>query len=127
MNDSNVTFRILGLTLDGEFNATRTWDGQYRLGQLIRGVIVERIHPDTIPFKVNGSSLIPTFGIGDEGTESSPLTLEPGQNATLSYSGVIALQPDTGPAIVVTPMDGYNYTLRLVGEGMQTFSVTATG
>ena len=126
MNNGNVTFRILGLTLNGVFNATRTWDGQYRLGQLIRGVIVERIHPDTIPFKVNGSSLIPTFGIGNEGTESSPLTLEPGQNATLSYSGVIALQPDTGPAIVVTPMGGYNYTLRLVGEGLQTFSVTAT-
>ena len=124
MNDGNVTFRILGLTLNGEFNATRTWEGQYR------EVIVERIHPDTIPFKVNGSSLIPTFGINDEDVESSPLTLAPGQNATLSFNGVIALQPDIiikGPAIVVTPMSGYNYTVRLMGQGFQTFTVTATG
>ncbi len=64
--------------------------------------IVERIHPDTIPFKVNGSSLIPLFGDKrtiehddeHEDMELSSLTLQPGQNVTLSFSGVIALQPE---------------------------------
>jgi len=122
MNEGNVTFRVFGLTLHGEFNATRTWE--------TRGRIVERIHPDTIPFKVNGSSLVPLFGSDHEGMESSSLTLEPGQNATLSFSGVIELQPDMGitkgPAMVVTPIVGDNYTVRLMGEGFQTFQVTAS-
>ncbi len=30
------------------------------------------------------------------------------------------------PAMVVTPIVGGNYTLRLMGEGFQTFNVTAT-
>jgi len=122
MNEGNVTFRVFGLTLHGEFNATRTWE--------TRGRIVERIHPDTIPFKVNSSSLVPLFGSDHEGMESSSLTLEPGQNATLSFSGVIELQPDMGitkgPAMVVTPIVGDNYTVRLMGEGFQTFQVTAS-
>jgi hypothetical protein len=120
-NDGNVTFRVFGLTLHGEFDATRTWE--------TRGRIVERIHPDTIPFKVNGSSLVPLFGSDHEGMEISSLTLEPGKNATLSFSGVIELQPDMGimkgPAMVVTPIVGGNYTVRLMGEGFQTFQVTA--
>jgi hypothetical protein len=135
-NDGNFTFRVFGLTLHGEFNATRTWkkeeDGE------IDEEIVERIHPDTIPFKVNGSSLIPLFGDKKdhghddehENMELSSLTLEPGQNATLSFSGVIALQPEKDfmkhPAMVVTPIVGGNYTVRLMGEGFQTFNVTAT-
>jgi hypothetical protein len=121
MNEGNVAFRIFGLTLHGEFNATWTWE--------TRGRIVERIHPGTIPFKVNGSSLVPLFGSDHEGMEISSLTLEPGKNATLSFSGVIELQPDMGimkgPAMVVTPIVGGNYTVRLMGEGFQTFQVTA--
>ena len=130
MNEGNVSFRIFGLTLHGEFNATRTWETKGKMGEMMRDVIVERIHPDTIPFKVNGSSLIPLFGSDDEGMEISSLTLEPGQNATLSFSGVIALQPDMsimkGPAMVVTPIVGDTYTVRLMGEGFQTFNVNAT-
>lgn len=131
VNNGNVTFRIFGLTLHGEFNATRTWDDEDRMGEKMRGVFLERIHPDTIPFKVNGSSLIPIFGIDDDDMDSSPLTLAPGQNVTLSFSGVIGLQPDMGsmkgPAIVVTPIVGDNYTVKLMGQGFQTFSITATG
>ncbi len=130
-NNGNITFRIFGLTLHGVFNATRTWNDEYRMGEMMRGVFVERIHPDTIPFKANGTSLIPIFGIDDDDMDSSPLTLAPGQNATLSFNGVIGLQPDLGfmkgPPIVVTPIVGYNYTVRLMGQGFQTFSVTATG
>lgn len=136
VNNANVAFRIFGLTLHGEFNATRTWDDDHRMGdenrmgEMNRRVIVEKIHPDTIPFKVNGSSLIPLFGTDDEDVDRVPLTLQPRQNVTLSFRGVIGLQPDRGmmevPAMVVTPIVGANYTLRLTGEGFETFGVTAT-
>ena len=134
-NEGNFTFRVFGLTLHGEFNATRTWKKEKGEDD---EEIVERIHPDTIPFKVNGSSLIPLFGDRDdhehgdehEDTKLSSLILQPGQNVTLSFSGVIALQPERDimkhPAIVVTPIVGGNYTVRLMGEGFQTFDVTAT-
>ncbi len=60
----------------------------------------------------------------------SSLALLPGQNVTLSFSGVIALQPENDmmehPAMVITPIIGGNYTIRLTGEGFQTFNVTAT-
>jgi hypothetical protein len=135
-NDGNFTFRVFGLTLHGEFNATRTWVKEK--DDDMDDEIVERIHPDTIPFKVNGSSLIPLFGDRDdhehgdkhEDMELSSLILQPGQNVTLSFSGVIALQPEKDdmkhPAMVMTPIVGGNCTIRLMGEGFQTFNVTAT-
>jgi len=130
MNQGNIAFRIFGLTLHGEFTATRTWEKESPLtGEMISELIIEKICPDTIPFQVNGTSLIPLFG--DHVIIDTPsLTLEPGQNATLSFSGIIDLQPDTGnvigPPLVVTPIVGDTYTARLVGEGYQTFNVTAT-
>jgi hypothetical protein len=135
-NEGNFDFRVFGLTLHGEFNATRTWKRE-KDGETDEE-IVERIHPDTIPFKVNGSSLIPLFGDQQnqehddehENMALSSLALQPGQNATLSFSGVIALQPEKDnmnhPAIIVTSIVGSNYTIRLMGEGFQTFNVTAT-
>ena len=133
-NSGNVTFRIYGLTLHGEFNATRTWEKNRNHEHND-----ERIHPDTITFKINGSSLIPLLGTDheDEHEEMDPghmalssLVLEPGQNVTLSFSGVIALHPDkdnnNGPAMVVTPIVGEDYIIRLMGAGFQTFDVTAT-
>ena len=132
-NVGNVTFKIFGLMLHGEFNATRTWETKDMRGEMRDEEIVERIHPDTIPFRVNGSSLIPLFGDGYEdmdctGMEVSPLILAPGQNATLTFNGVIAIHPDRdgmkGP-IVVTPMLNDTYTIRLMGESYQTFNVTA--
>jgi hypothetical protein len=141
-NEGNFAFRVFGLTLHGEFNATRTWerriwemhhhDNEHE-GHGMYEETIERIHPDTIPFKLNGSSLIPLFGTycEHEDRELSSLTLQPGQSVTLSFSNVIELQPERydmeHPAIVVTPIVGDNYTLRLMGEGFQTFSVTATG
>ena len=47
----------------------------------------------------------------------------------MSFSDVIALHPDEdsmmSPAMVVTPIVGGNYTLRLMGEGYETSNVTA--
>jgi hypothetical protein len=144
-NEGDVAFRVFGLTLHGEFNATRTWE-KNKHEDAEDEEVVERIHPDTIPFKLNGSSLIPLFGNeqdhgdiqhgdiqhGDmnEDVKFSSLTLQPGQSVTLSFSSVIALQPDEDnakhPAIVIRPIVGGNYTLRLMGEGFQTFIVKAT-
>jgi hypothetical protein len=131
-NEGNVTFRVFGLTLHGEFNATRTWENGRHM---MYGQVFERDHPDTIPFKLNGSSLIPLFGTNHKNNDEhedmalSSLALQPQQSVTLSFSGVIALHPDEdstmSPAVVVTPIVGQNYTLRLMGEGYQTFNVTA--
>jgi hypothetical protein len=142
-NEGDCAFRVFGLTLHGEFNATRTWEKKKDDDERDEEV-VEKIHPKTIPFKVNGSSLIPLFGDqeehehdddhgqGDEheDMELSSLALQPGQSVTLSFSDVIALHPEKDdrehPAMVVTPIVGGNYTIRLMGEGFQTFNVTAT-
>jgi hypothetical protein len=129
MNQGNVAFRVFGLTVHGEFNATRTWN----MDKKHEYEFIEKIHPDTIPFKANGTSLIPLFGTDHDEYEDmklSSLILQPGENATLSFSGVIALQPEKEmmdhPAIIVTPIVGGNYTVRLMGEGFETFNVTAT-
>jgi cytochrome c-type biogenesis protein CcmE len=138
MNQGNIAFRIFGLTLHGEFNATRNWETLNSNGEMISETYIERIHPDTIPFQVNGTSLIPLFG--DRLVMDVPsLILEPGQSATLSFSGVIELQPDMGTIkeqsgtlwmilapIVVTPIVGDTYTAKLVGAGYQPFNVNAT-
>ena len=134
MNQGNIAFRISGLTLHGEFNATRTWETVGPMGEMISETYIERISPGTIPFQVNGTSLIPLFG--DRVAMDLPsLILEPGQTATLSFNGVIELQPDMGiikgqwmilAPIVVTPIVGDTYTARIVGEGYQPFNVTAT-
>jgi hypothetical protein len=138
MNQGNIAFRIFALTLKGEFNATRTWETLNSNGQMISETYVERIHPDTIPFQVNGTSLIPLFG--DRVMMDVPsLILKPGQSATLSFSGVIELQPDMGTIkevsgtlwmilapMVVTPIVGDTYTAKLVGAGYQPFNVNAT-
>jgi hypothetical protein len=130
MNQGTIAFRIFGLTLHGEFNATRTRGTEDRMGDMMSDEISERNHPDTIPFKVNDTSLVPLFGIGHEDQQLSSLTLQPGQNATLSFNGIIGLQMDMGmmqgPEMVITPIVGGNYTIRLMGEGFQTFNVTAT-
>jgi len=140
-NAGSITFRVFGLTLHGEFNATRTWTKE---DNDMDDEVVEKIHPKTIPFKVNGSSLVPLFGDQDdyghgnkhehddedEDIELSSLVLLPGQNVTLTFSSVIALHPEKDgmmhPVMVLTAIIGGNYTIRLMGEGFQTFNVTAT-
>lgn len=124
-NEGDISFRICGLMLHGDFNATRIWKTADGLGV----VKVERFHPRTIPFRVNGASLVPLLGTVDVGMVTSALTLEPGQNVTLTFKGVMELQPASivkVPPIVVTPIVGDMYTLRLMNEGFQTFNVNAT-
>jgi hypothetical protein len=89
-------------------------------------------HPDTIPFKVNMTSLVPLFGDGSdhEGAgAASSVTLKPGQSITLSFTGVIGLKTDGGQhgqSLVIGSISGNSYTIRLEGEGFQTAQVVAT-
>jgi hypothetical protein len=139
MNQGNIAFKIFGLTLHGEFNATRNWETVNPMGEMISETYIERICPDTIPFRLNGTTLIPFFGTDRLIMDTPSLILEPGQTATLSFNGVIELQPDMGTVkdvsgtywmilapIVVTPIVGNTYTARLMGQGYQAFNVNAT-
>jgi hypothetical protein len=127
-NEGPISFRISGLTLHGEFNVTAWGESKTLTG--------------TIPFRVNGTSLVPFLGADAASMVTHGLTLKPGQNVTLTFSGVLGFtriyRPPIGPPgtaepmwiavipIVVTPIVGNMYTLRLMNEGFQTFDVNAT-
>ncbi len=143
-NEGPSEARIFGLTLNGNFNSTATWqsseddkDDEDDENE----EIAENIHVETVPFKISSSSLTPLFSTDDDYDEEfeyddyehadlSAFNLQPGQNITVSFSGVIVLQPEDDDegysAIVVTPRVDVNYTLRLMGEGFQTFTVKAS-
>jgi len=145
-NYGTMPFRIFGLSLNGEFSATRTWQasiwdarirGGMGRGEMFRhgiyNIIVENIHPKTIPFKINDTSLVPTlggcFGLGQGNKGVSSLILQPGETGTVTFNDVIALQTERydqdHPAMVIVPIAGNDYTIRLMGEGFETFIVTA--
>jgi hypothetical protein len=91
----------------------------------------EQDRPDTIPFKVNGTSLVPLFGDGNDHEDAgaaSSVTIKPGQSITLSFAGTIGLKTDGGQhgqTVVIGSISGNTYTIRLEGEGFQTAQVTA--
>jgi len=131
-NEGDVSFRIFGLTLHGEFNTTQTWDvkpfghGWHREHRV-------RIHPETIPFKLNGTTLVPLYGAfwkHELGKPFSSVTINPGETVTLNFNDVIALytgwRQDQNPLFTITPIVDNDYTIRLMGEGFQTYTVTAT-
>jgi hypothetical protein len=143
-NEGASEARIFGLTLNGNLNSAATWqsneddkDDEDDENE----EIAENIHIETIPFKVSSSSLTPLFSTDDDYDEEfeyddyehadlSAFNLQPGQSITVSFSGVIVIQPEDDDegysAIVVTPRVDVNYTLRLMGEGFQTFTVKAS-
>ena len=176
-NQGDVTFRIFGLTVQGNFSSTGNFAGPFAWPNGPEGFGIR-----SVPFQINYTSLVPMFGIGpmmqqpmimpsdqtqpmigaDFGMRgmnlggirmpffgrghpdqpagpkdgslvqaaSTYLTLAPGQTATLTFSNVIALQNggiffnDLGA--VVTPIIGNTYTVSLMGEGFQSYQVTAT-
>jgi hypothetical protein len=128
-NEGDVTFRIFGLTLSGEFNTTQNW-GLKPFGRGWRLDYRVRMHPETIPFKINGTSLAPLYGAAGMYNPFSSITVQPGETVTLNFDGVIALYYGWGhgqnPMFTITPIADDNYTLRLMGEGFQTFAVEAT-
>jgi hypothetical protein len=137
-NDGNVAFKIFGLTLQGEFDAARYQTTDKGHGSRLLNAIIQRIHPDTIPFKISDSSLTPLFGTNyehDDNKENfdyraAALILQPGETVTLSYTGIIALHTEgrhsQNPAMIIKPNAGSDYTIHLLGQGFQTYTVTAT-
>jgi hypothetical protein len=128
-NEGNVAFRVFGLTLHGEFNTTQNW-GLRPFGSGWHLDYRVRMHPETIPFKLNGTSLTPLYGVAGMFKPFSSITIQPEETVTLNFDGVIALYYGWGhgqnPMFTVTPIVDDNYTLRLMGEGFQTFTVEAT-
>lgn len=126
-NEGNVTFRVFGLTLHGEFNTTQTWKNK---GSGHDKENKFKVNPETIPFKLSGTSLIPVYGTNDEhGKQFSSVTVQPGETLTLSFSDVIALyngKEHDNLQFTISPIANDNYTIRLMGEGFQTFEVKAT-
>lgn len=132
-NEGDVAFRIFGLTLHGEFNTTQNW-GLKPFGRGWRENYRVRIHPETIPFKLNGTTLVPLYGTfwkpHEFGKPFSSLTINPGETVTLNFNDTIALytgwRQDQNPRFTITPIVDNDYTIRLMGEGFQTYTVTAT-
>jgi hypothetical protein len=58
------------------------------------------------------------------------VTINPGDTLTLGFKGVIALytgkEQSQNPLFTINPIVNGDYTLRLVGEGFQTFNLEAT-
>jgi hypothetical protein len=132
-NTGDINFTICGLTLHGDFNIT--------FPTIMNPTIMrERTVVGTIPFRVNGTSLVPILGVDSASMVTSRLILEPGKNVTLTFTGVLEFHQLFIPKrrlgispmiilvvpIVVTPIVGNTYTLRLMNEGFQTLKVNAT-
>lgn len=137
-NEGSFAFRAFGLTLNGEFNTTKiTNESKSEEDDEEDEYEVEKeVHPRTIPFKLSGQSLIPVFNQRDRDDKDmdtkgfDSFTLQPGETATLTFSGVIQLQPDKDDdkkrSTVIIPLPGYDYELKLLGEGFQKVSIQAT-
>jgi len=52
-NNGDVTFRVFGLMLQGDFNSTLNWAPQFQ---------IPNPNPSTIPFQINNTDLVPLFG-----------------------------------------------------------------
>ncbi|MEM1589549.1 MAG: hypothetical protein QXZ68_03150 [Candidatus Bathyarchaeia archaeon] len=133
-NEGYIPFAIFGLTLHGEFNTTVKWISK-RLApkvfwQIPRCKLWVQHHPRTIPFRVNGTSLIPLYPIIEKPTPPTPTVIKPGETVTLEFEGVITFYVgwkfDKYPLFTLTPIVGNQYTIRLMGEGFQSYTVTAT-
>lgn len=138
-NAGNTNATISGLTLNGLFNVSSTKMQNNHNDEEHGNQNMEIEHPKTIPFKINGTSLVPLLGSEDdwhgehdenEGKRRG-LTLQPGQSVTLRFSGVLQLNPEHDEEkrkqTIITPISSETYTIRLMGEGYQTFNVTAIG
>ncbi len=151
-NDGNSSVTIPGLVIQGDINATMSIPANCSVsgghdqedhsnsttGATCSTVDHEMEHPDSLIFSTNGTALVPLFGdFGDHAllNSSSMLTVQPHASVTLSFQGVIQLthvseeqSHNNGqmPTMVLTPVSGSHYTIRLMGEGFEPFTVTAT-
>jgi len=130
-NEGTNDFRIVGATLHGEFRTTQTRKTQPDKQEQTS----VKIHPRTIPFKPEDTSLVPLPGTTtkQENEHETPkypeVTIEPQETITLTFTDVITLQPkneNEGRSTIITPIVDSNYRLRLMGQGFQTVNIIAT-
>lgn len=132
-NEGDIDFRVFGLTLHGKFDTTMKWCFK-GFGHGWQNKYKVRVHPQTIPFKVVDASLIPlNRNFPENGKLAKPfpsVTIEPGETVTLSFTGIIAFytgwKHNECPLFTLTPIIDNEYTIRLMGEGFQSYTVTAT-
>ncbi len=134
-NNGNSSVTLFGLLLKGEFNMSLSHPIPCNPHAPVCPKSVRSIvHPGAIPFRINGTSLLPLFGLrGQQGNDNvSAITIGAGKSVTLTFDGIISIQPPGHakvvrlPSIILTPVAGQNYTIRLLGEGFSTFQVVAT-
>ena len=129
-NEGNIAFRVFGLSLNGEFNIAQYLTNNGKSHQEDHG---SKIHSETIPFKLTGTSLSPIYGNGNDDEEYripfSSVTVSPGETLTVTFNGIIALNTggkhNQNSMSIITPIVDGSYTLKLMGEGFETFAVTA--
>jgi hypothetical protein len=123
-NEGTDASRVFGITLHGEFKTTQT--RKMQLDEKTESAV--KIHPQTIPFKLQGTSLFPLLGKKAVQDEAGGLLLEPGESVTLTFKGIMlqTQNENTGQGTMITPIVGNTYVLRLMGAGIQTFEIMAT-
>ncbi len=139
-NQEINTVRLFGVTLQGIFDSAKIKNGIFNSPLLLCNI--ENKNNDnsdsknntrTIPFKIEGLTLSPLFGTNsdhessDEGAYlADSLILEAGEEVTLMFEGVISLLNNGDDASTFfVPLECYTYTIRVIGEGSQTFVVEA--
>ncbi len=96
-NTADVTFRIFGITLQGKFNSTVNWAHDFQMPYR---------NPETIPFQINNTDLVPLFGPSFQMQPMIPQDVRP--------------QAITQAANLVQPLDmriGMGYGNQGVGSG----------
>jgi len=123
-NGGTDASRVFGITLHGEFKTTQT--RKMQLDEKMESAV--KIHTQTIPFKLQGTSLFPLLGTKSGQDEAGGLLLEPGQSVTLTFTGIMlqTQNENTGQGTIITPIDGITYVLKLMGAGIQTLAIMAT-
>ncbi len=81
-NNGDLTFRVFGLMLQGNFTSTLNWAHQFQMPNR---------NPDTIPFQINNTALVPLLG--------------PGMGMQPMMPGNARPMPVTQAANIVQPLD----------------------
>jgi hypothetical protein len=123
-NEGTDASRVFGITLHGEFKMTQT--RKMQLDEKMDSAV--KIHPQTIPFKLQGTSLFPLLGTKTGRDEAGALMLEPGKSVTLTFMGIMLQTQNEkiGQGTIITPIVGNTYVLSLMGEGIQIFEIMVT-
>ena len=120
-NEGPDASRVFGIALHGEFKTTQT--RKMQLDEKMENAV--KIHSQTIPFKLQGTSLFPLLETKTVQDEAGRLLLKPGESVTLTFTGIMlqTQNENTGQRTIITPIVGNTYVLTLMGAGIQTFEI----